>query len=146
VSLRGNLHAAWRWPLIEAPGDDLVPLGVGVAVARALGRFGVPATVKWPNDILLGQRKLGGLLVERYQDFVFVGLGLNLGTAPDLKQLDPDAAIPPTCLAEHGLAFDLGSFWDELCDEGQLVATKLGTEAGREELRGAHSRLLDRGF
>ncbi|MCU0664940.1 MAG: hypothetical protein MUC50_21775 [Myxococcota bacterium] len=146
VSLRGNLHAAWRWPLVEPPGDDLVPLAVGVATVRALRRFGVSASLKWPNDLLLGPRKLGGLLVERYLDFVLVGLGLNVCAAPALAQLHPAAAIPATCLSDHGLAFDLGSFWDELCEEGKPMVSQLGTEAGRSALRVAHAKFIARGF
>lgn len=146
VSLPGNLHAAWRWPLPPPPGDDLVSCAAGVAIVRALRRFGVSAALKWPNDILLGPRKLGGILVERYLDFVFVGLGLNIVAAPAAEELHPDGAMPATCLKDHSLAFDLGAFWDELCDEAKLLAAALCTGPGCEAVRTAHAKYLARGF
>jgi len=41
--------------------------------------------LKWPNDVLLGDRKLAGILAQRVPDAdaVVVGLGLNVGWAPD---------------------------------------------------------------
>jgi BirA family biotin operon repressor/biotin-[acetyl-CoA-carboxylase] ligase len=41
-----------------------LPLLVGVGLARALGRLGCPARLKWPNDIQVDGRKLGGILIE----------------------------------------------------------------------------------
>jgi BirA family biotin operon repressor/biotin-[acetyl-CoA-carboxylase] ligase len=66
-----------------------LPLVVGLSVAEAVERL-VPEAdvrVKWPNDLLLGGRKLGGVLCEASGDTVVVGIGLNLrrpaATGPD---------------------------------------------------------------
>jgi BirA family biotin operon repressor/biotin-[acetyl-CoA-carboxylase] ligase len=70
--------ATWGW----------VPLLAGVAVVDALGRQGMAAGLKWPNDVVVdgpahdgsdGPRKLGGLLVERVAeaDALVVGIGIN---------------------------------------------------------------------
>jgi BirA family biotin operon repressor/biotin-[acetyl-CoA-carboxylase] ligase len=40
--------------------------------------------LKWPNDVMLGGRKLAGILLERSADRVAVGFGVNLASAPDL--------------------------------------------------------------
>lgn len=58
-------------------------LGVGLAVVRALAACGVPGvTLKWPNDILFNDAKLGGVLVELSGDAeqarAVIGIGLNL--------------------------------------------------------------------
>jgi BirA family biotin operon repressor/biotin-[acetyl-CoA-carboxylase] ligase len=52
---------------------------------RSAGDFGaatgtnvVPATLKWPNDVLAGERKLGGILAEQSGGAVIVGVGLNV--------------------------------------------------------------------
>lgn len=58
-------------------------LAVGLAVARAINRHSShPAQLKWPNDVLVGYRKLAGILVEVQGDmhgsaFAVVGIGLN---------------------------------------------------------------------
>lgn len=58
-------------------------LAVGVALARVLRGLGVPTQLKWPNDLLLLERKLAGVLIEvsgeRGQTArVVIGIGLNL--------------------------------------------------------------------
>jgi BirA family biotin operon repressor/biotin-[acetyl-CoA-carboxylase] ligase len=44
-----------------------------------------PLLLKWPNDLLLGGKKLAGILLERSGDRVAVGFGVNLAAAPDLE-------------------------------------------------------------
>lgn len=60
---------------------------VGVAVCRAIERVcGLTPEIKWPNDLLLGGKKLCGILLEsssfRGSRFVVVGVGINANTAP----------------------------------------------------------------
>lgn len=56
-----------EWPLL--------PLIAGVASLRVLeGR----ACLKWPNDVLIGDAKVGGILLEAHEGLVVAGLGLNL--------------------------------------------------------------------
>jgi BirA family transcriptional regulator, biotin operon repressor / biotin---[acetyl-CoA-carboxylase] ligase len=61
-----------------------LPLLTGVAVALAVrGATGLDATLKWPNDVLIGGRKLAGILAEQSGDAVVIGVGLNVSTAPE---------------------------------------------------------------
>jgi BirA family biotin operon repressor/biotin-[acetyl-CoA-carboxylase] ligase len=58
---------------------SLLPLGVGVGVASALRRVAeVDVGLKWPNDVMIGDRKLAGILAEVVDDAVVVGVGLNV--------------------------------------------------------------------
>lgn len=71
--------ASWTW----------LPLLAGVAVATAVRELGVDAELKWPNDVLVGDRKLAGLLVERVEapagPAAVLGVGLNVSqTAAEL--------------------------------------------------------------
>ncbi|MFA5891478.1 MAG: biotin--[acetyl-CoA-carboxylase] ligase [Actinomycetota bacterium] len=101
---RGRLARAWvsepgegltiSWvlrPTLPLESWPLIPLIAGVAVARAVrAETGVQVVLKWPNDVLVENRKLGGILAEAaLPDFVVVGLGLNLAQAEfpeDLRQ------------------------------------------------------------
>lgn len=57
----------------------LVPLITGVVVCEAIAAIGgLAASLKWPNDILVGDAKAGGILVELAGDRMTVGCGLNL--------------------------------------------------------------------
>ncbi|MCW2904776.1 MAG: biotin--[acetyl-CoA-carboxylase] ligase [Streptosporangiaceae bacterium] len=76
-----------------------LPLLTGVAVASAIrrmtarahaGDFGEPtggtivdARLKWPNDVLVGERKLAGILAERADDAVILGVGMNVSLRED---------------------------------------------------------------
>ncbi|MGN6791200.1 MAG: biotin--[acetyl-CoA-carboxylase] ligase [Streptosporangiaceae bacterium] len=63
-----------------------LPLLAGVAVVHALGQVsGLPASLKWPNDVLVGDGKLAGILAEQSAGAVVVGIGINvLGGERDL--------------------------------------------------------------
>ena len=56
--------------------DDRRPVSLmaGVAATRVVRN----ADLKWPNDIMLGELKVGGVLVERSEDLIVIGIGLNL--------------------------------------------------------------------
>ena len=101
-SPHGNLAASLL--LIDPAPTNLAPqLGfvAGVALAEAardLLPVGKPAQLKWPNDLVVGRRKLAGLLVERPSAQVaVVGVGLNLAA-----RWEGDLADQRTSLTDHG--------------------------------------------
>jgi BirA family biotin operon repressor/biotin-[acetyl-CoA-carboxylase] ligase len=61
-----------------------LPLLAGLAMTRAVRSLGVAATLKWPNDVLVNERKLSGVLSELVDgSAVIVGAGLNLTQTQD---------------------------------------------------------------
>ena len=84
---RGRLEHRWEAPAGTAllasfvlKPNPLLSLAAGVAAAEACG----PAVrLKWPNDLLLGGRKVGGVLVEATPTKAICGIGINLTSAPD---------------------------------------------------------------
>jgi len=65
-----------------------LPLVAGLALAQALERLRVTATLKWPNDLLVGTRKLAGVLCESRRlpegtDVAVVGVGVNVAQQQD---------------------------------------------------------------
>ncbi len=77
LSPQGGLYATFI--VTARPGLSLVS---GVAVIRALARFGVHAGLKWPNDVMLNEAKLAGILIETAGELALVGIGINLTAAP----------------------------------------------------------------
>lgn len=84
---RGRLDRLWEARpgtallvsfVLEA--NPVLSLAAGVAAAEACGP-GV--RLKWPNDLLLGDRKVGGILVEVAEGRAVCGVGINLTWAPE---------------------------------------------------------------
>jgi len=66
-------------PAVPAGLLGWVPLLAGVAVASALGQTaGVGARLKWPNDVLVDDAKIAGILAERWGNAVVIGTGINV--------------------------------------------------------------------
>ncbi|MDR2924913.1 MAG: biotin--[acetyl-CoA-carboxylase] ligase [Azoarcus sp.] len=87
----------WRFaPDAPAPGG--LSLAVGLALARALEKLGLPeVTLKWPNDVLARGAKLAGVLVEvlpeRGSLATVIGIGLNLRLPADAVIPDPAGSV-----------------------------------------------------
>jgi BirA family biotin operon repressor/biotin-[acetyl-CoA-carboxylase] ligase len=61
-----------------------------------------PAMLKWPNDVMLRDKKLAGILLERNDDRIAVGFGVNLASAPrlgDREVASLDGEIAPEAFA-----------------------------------------------
>ena len=87
----GNLYVSMilrpALPLRDVPA---MTLAIGVAVCEVAKIFGAAATLKWPNDVLIGGRKVAGVLLESQSrserlDVVIAGIGINLSTLPDAE-------------------------------------------------------------
>lgn len=115
---RGRRGRAWYSPFganlylsvlrsFPAPPESLqgLSLAVGVAAARAMQFFDVPdIALKWPNDIQLGGKKLGGILLEMSTASagscrVVAGIGINIDMP---READASIDQPWTDLAAHG--------------------------------------------
>lgn len=114
---RGRLGRSWHAGLASALTFSLLwrfersvaglgglSLAVGLAVARALHDAGVAVALKWPNDLLWQERKLGGILIEVRGDALgpcaaVIGIGLNVRLPADVRLRIDQPAVD---LAEAG--------------------------------------------
>jgi BirA family biotin operon repressor/biotin-[acetyl-CoA-carboxylase] ligase len=75
-------------PSMELKIAPLLGLMCSVAIAEAIDQYcPARAQVKWPNDVIVGNRKMAGVLSEaeirgRELDFVIMGVGININTGP----------------------------------------------------------------
>ena len=75
-----------------------ITLACGVAVAQVLNRCGISVQLKWPNDIRIDGRKLGGILTELVADryggqTLIVGVGINRRVSEDAQSRIGQPAI-----------------------------------------------------
>ncbi|GIE27752.1 biotin--[acetyl-CoA-carboxylase] ligase [Actinoplanes italicus] len=80
-----------------------LPLLAGVALVEAVARIGeVESALKWPNDLLIDERKCAGILAEVAGDAVVIGIGVNVSTRAD--ELPETTGVPATSLLVAGAA------------------------------------------
>ncbi len=68
----------WMSVLLQPEKTTLLSIAAGVAVCSSLHTFGITPGLKWPNDIIMNRKKIGGILTEIIDDNVIVGIGVNL--------------------------------------------------------------------
>jgi BirA family biotin operon repressor/biotin-[acetyl-CoA-carboxylase] ligase len=158
---RGRLGRTW----VSSPGSSLllsvlvrpsssvadaalVTLGAGACMALALAKCGIRARCKWPNDLVISDRKLGGILVESsvrgdLLEYAVIGTGVNISQSatdfpPDLRDTAtsialeggrPDApALLRACLARVREFCDPAApgFHDVVLDSYRKVCDTLG--------------------
>jgi len=59
-----------------------LPLRASVAVAQMLEDISISPSLKWPNDVIVSEKKMCGILTEVVEDRGIVGIGLNVRSAP----------------------------------------------------------------
>ncbi|MBU2054038.1 MAG: biotin--[acetyl-CoA-carboxylase] ligase [Proteobacteria bacterium] len=122
---RGNLHltvhfAPWRPATEIGLGFTLLPAVACIRAIRSLSGGAVAAGIKWVNDIVAGEKKVGGFLAATQtqggivQDVV-LGLGINIDVAPDVE---PTPFVPAVgCLREIYPSFRLAKLLPNLLRE-----------------------------
>ncbi len=151
------------------PAAATLALVAGLSLHQVVGAETDSAVrLKWPNDLLCGDAKLAGILLERVGDAVVVGIGANLANAPSLADRATVALADlggpierdefAASLAEHFAAdlerwrgFGLGPVISRWLAAGHPIGTRLtvvdagieGTFAGLAEDGGLQLRLAD---
>ena len=101
ISREGNVHATFVLPAEMSGFPGPLSLVIGFWITRFLEREEIPARIKWPNDIVIQRRKLGGILVRHTLGASFAGVGLNVNSAPMAWELET-GDLPAISLREAG--------------------------------------------
>ena len=150
VSAKGNFAGSTMVRLRDNdPPPQTLSLAAGLALAEAID-VAVPAQplmLKWPNDLMVLGKKVAGILLERGGDRVSVGFGVNLASAPALRdrqaaslggQVTPEA-FAPLLAASFARMLELWRStessalvraWEQ---RAHLPGTRLTVHAGKDE-------------
>jgi biotin-[acetyl-CoA-carboxylase] ligase BirA-like protein len=83
----------------------LVPLRMGTLIAPSIRSRVCPSSenvyLKWPNDVLIGDRKVCGTLIEIENGRLLVGIGCNVAEAPVVPDAGADKGRSSTSIQEH---------------------------------------------
>ena len=137
ASPRGNFHGT----LLMKPTEGLAVVALrSFAAALALRDACVAVTglpqafsLKWPNDVLLNEGKLAGILLEsagagKTAAYLAIGMGVNLIAAPDASQVEPGALPPVSLLGETGIRVEPETFLNHLAPAYARWENRLTTQ------------------
>ena len=85
---RGRCGRTWCSPsggmyaTLMLTADTLLAARAAIATKRALRETGLDASIKWPNDLLVDEKKVAGLLIEVVGDRALIGVGINIDASP----------------------------------------------------------------
>lgn len=126
ISPAGNIHAAWRLPHpensdeIDSRWQGLPSLIAGYLMARIIKEeFGLSVKIKWPNDLILNNRKFGGILTEARSGQLIVGVGINITFSPGVALLRDDFAVSATNLKDEGADATPLALWMKIVEKGR---------------------------
>jgi BirA family transcriptional regulator, biotin operon repressor / biotin---[acetyl-CoA-carboxylase] ligase len=151
---RGRLDRSWQ----AEPGSSILasvlfrpsfanPAGLGwlslltaLAIAKALQELGLPARIKWPNDILISNKKVSGILAEALPDLsaVVVGFGINVSQQPAELPSPASGSLLSLGLAEPNRDEVLAAVLDQL----KVIYSGFCDASGDAEQSGLRSEVL----
>lgn len=157
----GALLCSLAWPFFQ-PLQTLsgLTLVAGVVLAETLQQFGIPVRLKWPNDVLLKDGKLAGILTETAPlspgrgTWAVIGIGINLASPPVTVVQGSAIAYAPQLLDQRNelLAALVGALAQALPHFARhglcpFVAkwNQLHAHAGQEVVILDHGRVLHQG-
>ena len=148
----GNFYGTLSFPCASPETASLRSFVAALAVYDALYALmndGPKLSLKWPNDVLLNDGKVAGILLESLlvqgkMWGVAVGIGVNLTTAPLITQVEDGAVYPVSVKGESGVDVNPDTFLKHLAPafaqwDGQL--TRYGFEPIRAEWLARAARL-----
>ncbi|MBA5724322.1 biotin--[acetyl-CoA-carboxylase] ligase [Candidatus Liberibacter sp.] len=137
VSDAGNLYASLL--LVDSLSKDLLallPFAIAVAVRSAIANFapiGVDIKIKWPNDLLIFQRKVAGILIETSKlkndlQAIVIGIGINIAHCPK------NISYPVTFLQREGIFVELKDILQMLFQEVSRILVMWKKGDGQAEI------------
>jgi pyruvate carboxylase len=148
ISEPGNLCVSWIWPSFPEIPDSrmyqqgLLSLIAAYTTAMVLEKFGIHICIKWPNDLLFHNCKIGGILLEPKQNGIIVGLGLNLASSPSDTLIATQDGLKTTCLCNGNVNLTPLTFWLEMATEGKKWFNRLLQDVEPREFIHLASRRL----
>ena len=101
ISISGNLFLSTLIrPNVEITKLSQISIIFGLSLLQFIKSLGLnkkKIKIKWPNDILIESKKVAGILVERFENFCVIGVGLNINSHPS----ENNTGIKSTCLSNY---------------------------------------------
>lgn len=124
----GNLYMSLAIKSPEPRFLSILPMALPGAIANALDIYDNKLiSFKWPNDILFDNKKIGGVLMERCENKIIIGIGINVNYTPNVFD------APTSCLLEAGI-IDKALPEDKIKEIADQIAKETMNDISRMEI------------
>lgn len=82
----GNLYVSFIYKTDKK--DPKLSYYIAVAIANSLKELKIESKIKWPNDILIDNKKVCGVLIEYINNFLIIGIGINIKSSPNITKYE----------------------------------------------------------
>lgn len=121
----GNIYAAWHLPMPDEAWNKILSLVAGYIILKGLNQWGIQAQLKWPNDLVVDGRKIGGILIEEKNNALMAGIGINLISSPSKAHLRDSHALYSASLKEYHIDASPVEFWQKLIEKGDTLYSNI---------------------
>ncbi len=102
ISESGNLFTSFIFDISKEASPQNYSYFFALAIAKFLQNLEVTPQIKWPNDVLVNNKKICGILLEKQENYLICGVGFNIFSAPDYL-----IEKPTTSLSQLGFNYNL---------------------------------------
>tara|TARA_B100000029_G_C17288881_1_gene856245 strand:- start:96 stop:833 length:738 start_codon:yes stop_codon:yes gene_type:complete len=108
--------------------DKLLSLKTGISIIEGIKKYiKINCQLKWPNDIIAHNKKIGGILIERKKNKLVIGIGINV--KENLKHIDPSIQNDTTSLKIiSNLSIELEQLLANILNQFELIYYEINNE------------------
>lgn len=125
----------------ESSGIGWLSLLAALAISQAIDELGAKTSIKWPNDVLVGDKKVSGILAEASADLsaVVIGFGVNINqTAGELP-----VETATSLLIETGVSVNRDEFLAAIIRNLKKLYSELESASGDSQVSGLREAILN---
>ena len=125
----------------QSSGIGWLSLLTALAITRAISDLGLAPKIKWPNDVLIKEKKISGILAEAASDLSCVVIGFGINVNQSAQQLPVDTAT--SLSMENAVAVDRDQLLAAVIENIQQLYLELSDAGGDAQASGLRQAVLD---
>jgi len=125
----------------QSSGIGWLSLLTALAITRAVSDLGLAPKIKWPNDVLIGEKKVSGILAEAATDLSCVVIGFGINVNQSTQQLPVDSAT--SLLLENAGSVNRDQLLAAVIENIKQLYVDLSSASGDAQVSGLRKAILE---
>jgi BirA family biotin operon repressor/biotin-[acetyl-CoA-carboxylase] ligase len=127
----------------QSSGIGWLSLLTALAITRAVSDLGLAPKIKWPNDVLIGEKKVSGILAEAATDLSCVVIGFGINVNQSTQQLPVDSATSLFLLLENAGSVNRDQLLAAVIENIKQLYVDLSSTSGDAQVSGLRKAILE---